>query len=337
MMPPTSGAWPWDDNRDITVTGDLTCFGFDVSGKYRNPMARVEGFEIRGRSGVLKQGGHGLAASYKVKVPSGWHIEWSMKCSNERHWINGGSANFTVNKTVVGSSYDQRREICVNGGLSPCVPHDFGGCVLLLINDELVPKAVTFEDALGYFLDAYGPSGGPNDIQSCLSALRKMSGLKDEKPVPRPQTTVATIPTPTSAPLPALPTVPAPITTQILPPIQITPIPPPVQTPSRRAPSTLTRIPSPVPTKPPTRLGTSVEYDIICLAPATITIGAYGQGTVTISVSGAVNVTGPKGARSLVISGPAGAYHLKSTDMPGGGAQGVWLESVSPEGTCHGV
>jgi len=81
---------------------------------------------------------------------------------------------------------------------------------------------------------------------------------------------------------------------------------------------------------------TTETYDVTCSNPVTLDIGAYSQnGVVTISVTGAVNVTGPTGQTTLTVSGPAGNYDISATANPGGGAQGVWLNSEDPADSCY--
>ena len=68
FTPVSSGAWPWDDDRDIEVTGSIQCKGFDIDSDVPfYPYARVEGFEIRNEW----VNDEGLAQEYTMWVRMG--------------------------------------------------------------------------------------------------------------------------------------------------------------------------------------------------------------------------------------------------------------------------
>lgn len=150
----------------------------------------------------------------------------------------------------------------------------------------------------------------------------------DKTPTPDPTTTSTTTVAPTTPSVGAAKTTPTP---KVKPTKARRPDPP--QAPAATKP-TASEEPS-AQTANAGGAGTTQRLTLRCLAPATITIGAYGEGTVTIRVTGAVTTSGDPGERHLTFSGPAGDYYLSATDMPGGGAQGLWIDSVDPEGTCY--
>jgi hypothetical protein len=81
---------------------------------------------------------------------------------------------------------------------------------------------------------------------------------------------------------------------------------------------------------------TTESYDVVCNNPVTLNIGAYADnGVITIRVTGVVDVTGSAGQKTLTVSGPAGSYYITSTADPGAGAQGVWINSQDPSGSCY--
>ena len=137
--PISSGAWPWQHPASVHVTGEVSCNDFDLSAETRVPFARVEGFEIRGRSGVLQNAGHGYLASYSVDVPIGWKVEYSVKCSSDHKWHDStAEQSFVIKKTLIGDSSNQKRNICYGGGIfEPCVPRNLGACVTLVVTGQI--------------------------------------------------------------------------------------------------------------------------------------------------------------------------------------------------------
>jgi hypothetical protein len=228
LVPVSSGAWPWDDNRQIHVTGQVNCNDFDASLDSRIPFARVEGFEIRGRSDVLHQAGNGYAATYAVDVPPGWKVEWSVKCSSSTKWQSG---SFDISKTGWGTSYSQTRHVCVGGGpFEPCVPREFGACITALFSGVL-PSTPTFEDAFGVLYDAYGDDHPSTDIEDCARTLRDATPDLNSQPRPTEQPTVAPTTNPTHTPESTLGPEPTPRSSSG-PSKHSTPIPPPATQPA---------------------------------------------------------------------------------------------------------
>jgi hypothetical protein len=202
--PVAGGAWPWDDERDIRVHGDVTCMNIDVGSKWG--FGNVEWMTIRGRDDPVTGGTPALGA-WETYVPPGWTIEWTVKCSGASEPFNG---EIPISKTAVGSSYDQTRHICVGdpNALGLCVDDRFGGCVKLLVTGVVSPPG-SFESNLQLALKLWGYSGGPSDHQECLRALRDaLPALHTEEPPPPdtpastipPQDTLPTIPTSTTPP-----------------------------------------------------------------------------------------------------------------------------------------
>ncbi|MGE0879830.1 MAG: hypothetical protein AB7L13_16335 [Acidimicrobiia bacterium] len=194
FSPVISGAWLWDDDRDIEVSGQIHCMGFDVDKPWGIPQ--VEWFTIRGRSDVIENS-NPLAPTYRVKVPPGWKIEWDVKCSGS----SKGSGSFDVTKKTVGSSYSMTRHICDQTvGFAPCTDVNFGGCVTMLISGELgilFSRSYTMHDALLDLSQAYNGGYGPSDAQACFKAITNSSTSRST-PKPEPIAPTPTIQTPTA-------------------------------------------------------------------------------------------------------------------------------------------
>ncbi len=213
LMPSSSIAWPWDNDspdRMVTVYGQVQCEGIDAGSTGRYPFAKVEGFEIRGRSGVMRNPtGTGWGVTYEVEVPVGWTIEWSVKCSNSRRWAEG---SFPISKTVVGTSYSQERHICSGASVvgARCIAEEYGNCIELWLTGGWRPQVPRAEDAFA-LLDQL-ENGGPTSIEGCAKALR--DGLPDlnAQPSPTEIDTKAPLPDPTHEPRDPLEPVPTPST-----------------------------------------------------------------------------------------------------------------------------
>jgi hypothetical protein len=205
LLPLPVGAWPWDDDdTQVTVSGQVNCIGFDASGESRIPYGRVEGFEIRGRSNVVRNNADGYATTYEVTVPTGWVIEYSVKCSNRARWTDGV---FEVSKTVVGTSSRQERHVCVGGGLTPCIAQNWGHCIMLWATGGWRPQVPHAEDAF-LILNDLG-SGGPTDIEGCARVVRDALPALHVQPTPQaPPGDASTLPEPTVEPEQELTTIP---------------------------------------------------------------------------------------------------------------------------------
>jgi len=192
LVPGVSGAWPWDDNRDITVQGDITCKGFDVGSDVPfYPYARVEGFEIRGRSNVAQISLSGWAASYRTAVPPGWQIEYSIKCSNSSRWIPG---SFDVKKSTVGSSYNQTRHVCTSDGslVEVCGSRDLGKCFEVLITRGFSSQ-LTIAKQFKILFNKFGDSLGATPAE-CAQAISDSTPNLSQPTVPGAQPTIPTLP-----------------------------------------------------------------------------------------------------------------------------------------------
>jgi len=200
-----SGAWPWQQSTSVHLTGEVTCKDFDVSGETRIPFARVEGFEIRGRSGVLRSEGMGYEASYATDVPVGWKVEYSVKCSSDHRWHDSsGSESFIVAKKAVGDTTNQKRNICFGGGIfEPCVERDLGACVTFLIEGQ-IQTAMTFEKAFAKLYDKFGSKKGTL-LSQCVDALGSALPKADQQPKPNSIPTASQMPQPKSSTLEPLP------------------------------------------------------------------------------------------------------------------------------------
>jgi hypothetical protein len=208
MVPLPSSAWPWDDDspdKTVHVYGQVQCndFAFDANSRY--PFARVEGFEIRGRSGVMRNPtGTGLAVTYETDVPIGWVIEWSVKCSGDPDWKHG---EFKISKTTTGTSYSQERHVCVGGGIyEPCIAREYGNCITLWITGGWKPQVPDSNDAFFTLYDA--KSGGPSDLEGCARALANSAPDLSAPNVPSPPEPVEPEPEPTFTPEPEITPVP---------------------------------------------------------------------------------------------------------------------------------
>lgn len=233
--PIAGGAWPWDDERDIRVHGDVTCMNIDIGTKWG--FGNIEWMTIRGRDGVLKSGTPALGL-WETHVPPGWTIEWTVKCSGASEPFSG---EIPISKTVVGTSYDQTRHICAGdpNALGLCVDDRFGGCVKLLVAGVVSPPG-SFESNLQLALKLWGHKGGPSDHEECLRALRDaLPALNSEEPPPPATTPVDTIPP--QGTLPTIPAATSPSTEpgdDTPPPTAGEPVPPQDQTPPTPPPST---------------------------------------------------------------------------------------------------
>jgi hypothetical protein len=251
FTPLLASAWPWDDDRGITVSGRLMCWNIDSGSDLGWGRPRVEYFEIRGRTGVLDNSDP-YNPSYSVTVPPGWKIEYFLKCSGAE--VADGS--FEVSKTVLGSGYTQNRTICnqLPSGFGPCKSEQIGGCVVLWV-EGLIPKVTTFEDAISIWSAVFASPGGPSDIEACLRALTNTEQLSQQPPptlspivVSVPPLAVETVPT--LATVPGVATAPtAPVTAPPAAPVVVAP--PVTDSPVVAPPPTT---PPPPPTTPPTTL-----------------------------------------------------------------------------------
>lgn len=239
VLTPVAGfSWPWDDDREIRVTGQVQCNGFDVANDYA--FQEVEGFEIRGRSNVRRDPtGTGMAVEYDVSVPPGWVVEYSVKCSGNPTWLDG---SFEVTKTVVGSSYKQERHVCVDSAISfaPCISRDYGYCIDLWIAGRWKPTTITD----GVFRALYkAKSSTLESAEGCAQALQDSLPVLSSTPAPSEPPSVAPLPEPTHSPETPLPTVPVAPTDAGN--------PTPTEQPTVQPTQVVNPTPTPTPTPPP--------------------------------------------------------------------------------------
>ena len=100
FTPMRTGAWPWDDDRDVAVRGELGCQTYDLDAPWGMP--HVESFTIRGRDNVWNND-NPLSPTYAVTIPVGWKVEWEMTCSGDKP----RSGSFTVGKPAALRSTQQ--------------------------------------------------------------------------------------------------------------------------------------------------------------------------------------------------------------------------------------
>lgn len=256
FMPAAGLAWPWDkDKQEITVEGYAFCSGlFDATVTNSGDLAsylsnafhpRVEWFKIRGRDdNAIIVGGSPERYRYRIKVPEGWGVEWYMKCHGDSEARNG---SFKVTSSLIGTH--QTRHICSEKvGLSPCIPEEYAGCVLLFVEGGFEPPiGRTFDQALADLavIERNGYSG-PRDATGCLAALAADlpgSGSNRQVTPPQPVKSVAPI--------------------EVKPPEPIQPVAPIPQAPARPSTHTTTPPPQPAPHPDPPPKPTITNFQVV--------------------------------------------------------------------------